>query len=241
MNFDKFLASVDLTRVCRVLEKLALCELHKFALTGSLAMETHRIGLGGEPKIRPLHDVDIVVESFASIPAAIAKNFLVRHIHPRAPEGKILIQLVDPDESLRIDVFRTYGATMLRSRPVCFGTILIQVVSLEDLAARAASLLMDIERGAKVHRKHAQDFKSLSLAISLERVEVAWQDHRKPADPSTFKEASTRLRTLMELRSNLLMVPEYSHDVDVICPKCEVVEPFRLSSPLTIISILGYC
>jgi hypothetical protein len=76
--------------------------------------------------------VDIVVESFASIPGALAKEFLVRHIHPQALEGKMLIQLVDADEALRIDVFRAYGATMVRSQAMCFGTSPIQMISLEE-------------------------------------------------------------------------------------------------------------
>ena len=115
MNFDHFLASADATRVCRVLEKFAIHDLRKFALTGSLALETHLIGLGHLPRARTLNDVDIVVESIASIPETLAKVFLVRHIHPQVPEGKMLIQLVDPDTALRIDAFRAYGATMVRS------------------------------------------------------------------------------------------------------------------------------
>jgi hypothetical protein len=105
----------------------------------------------------------------------------------------------------------------------------------------AASLVMELERGATVARKHEQDFQFLSQTINLDRVEVAWQDHRKPTDPSMFKEALARVRGLVELRSDLLVVPEYSHDADAICPRCEETGPFRLASSMTIISILGYC
>jgi hypothetical protein len=45
---------------------------------------------------------------------------------------------------------------------------LIQVVSLEVVAARAASLLMDLERGVAVSRKHAQDFQLLAQVINLD-------------------------------------------------------------------------
>ena len=239
MHFDHFLAATDATRVCRVLEKFAIHDFRKFALTGSLALEGHLIGLGHVPHARTLNDVDVVVESIASIPEALAKVFLVRHIHPQVPEGKMLIQLVDPDEALRVDVFRAYGATMVRSKSVCFGTALIQVVSLEDLAARAASLLMDLERGVAVSRKHAQDFQVLAQVINLDSVEAAWRDHRKSTDPSTFEEALTRLHGLVESRRNLLVVPDYSHDADAACPRCEETGSFRPASRMTVMSILG--
>ena len=122
MTFDLFLSSTDAARVSRVLEKFAVRNLRRFALTGSLALETQWIALGHAPHRRALNDLDIVVESFTSIPDTLAQDFLVRHIHPKAPQGKMLIQLVDPEEAVRIDVFRAYGATMARSQPVCFGT-----------------------------------------------------------------------------------------------------------------------
>ncbi len=241
VNFEQFLAPVDTTRVRRVLEKSARSGLDNFALTGGLALEAQIAGLGRGPRIRSLNDVDIVVESFASVPAALAETFLVRHVHPQAPEGKILVQLVDPHECLRIDVFRACGATIERSHPLSFGSTVIKVVSLEDLAARTGRLLMDIEHGAMVARKNAEDFKSLLEFIHLERVEAAWQDHRKASDPLSFKDSSTRLLQLIQFRGNLLVDFPYSRDVDAICPMCREVEPFRLASPRMIMSILGYC
>jgi hypothetical protein len=240
VNFDHFLAADDAARVCRVLDKFATHDLRRFALTGSLALETHLIGLGHVPRARTLNDVNIVVESLASIPETLAKDFLVRHIHPHVPEGKMLIQLVDPDGALRIDVFRAYGATMVRSESLCFGTVPIQVVSLEDLAARAASLVMDLERGVAVARKHAQDFQVLAQVVNLNYVEAAWRDHRKSTDPSTFEEVLTRVLGLVESRRDLLVVPDYSHDADAACPGCEETGSFRPASPMTIMSILGY-
>jgi hypothetical protein len=241
MTFDLFLSPIDAKRVCRVLEKLAQCDLRGFALTGSLALEAQWIRFGHAQHARALNDLDIVVESLASIPDALAKDFLVRHIHPKAPQGKMLIQLVDPEEALRIDVFRPYGATMARSQPVSFGTSSLQVVSLEDLAARAASLVMDLERNVPVARKHAQDFQTLAQVINFDRIEAAWQDHRKSADPGTFKEAATRINDLVKSRSDLLVVPDYSQDADAACPKCEEIGPFHLAPAPVTMSILGYC
>lgn len=241
MTFDLFLSQADAMRVCRVTAKLALHDFREFALTGGLAVEAHWIGLGHAPHVRALNDVDIVVESFASIPCELANTFLCRHIHPKAPEGKTLVQLVDPGEAVRIDVFRARGATMARRQSVSFRTSPIQVVSLEDLAAREASLLMDLDRGAPVPLKHAEDFERPAESADAGQAEIAWRDHRRETDPVTFQEASSRIRELVRSHGHLLIVPDYSHDGDAVCPKCEEAGPFRLASPHAILSILGYC
>jgi hypothetical protein len=113
-----------------------------------------------------------------------------------------------------------------------------RVISIEDHAARIASLLMAIEKGETVGSKHA-NFKSLLRLVDLQGVESAWRDQRKPTDPSTFKEASDRPRGLLESRSNLLVMPKYSRNADAICPRPEETGPFRLSSAITIVPILG--
>ena len=239
--FDAFLTSSDAMLVFRLLEKLRLHDIHKFALTGGIAIETHLIAQDHAQRTRNLNDLDFVVESFASIPGTLAKSFLIGHIHPKAPEGKTLMQLVDPDEALRIDIFRAYGAAMKRCRPLFPGDAAIQMVSAEDLAAKAASLLMDLEGGSTVASKHALDFQRLVNAIDLDRVEIAWQDYREPRYPTTFKETSLRVRDLVLSRAELLIVPEYLQDADAVCPRCEEIQPFCLASAQTIKSILGYC
>jgi hypothetical protein len=241
VTLDRFLSNRDASRIRRVLEKLKHHNLQEFALTGSIALEIQLIGLGRSPRTRALNDLDIVVESFASIPSAMAKDFLVRHIHPNAPKGRIVIQLVDAEETLRIDVFSAYGATMRRTRSVQVGNSALLLVSLEDLAARAAAVLMDLTRRSVVPRKHASDFRRLMAIVDLNEIETAWRDHRKPNDPVTFSEASSRITDLIQSRGDLLVVPEYCRDVDAVCAKCEETGDFRMASAMTIMSILGYC
>jgi hypothetical protein len=79
-------------------------------------------------------------------------------------------------------------------------------------------------------------------AIDLDKVEIAWQDHRKQDDPSTFKAASARIPDLVQSRGDLLVTPKYAKNVDdaEICPRCQDVGPFHSASPERILSILGY-
>lgn len=174
------------------------------------------------------------------MPDTLTRGFLVRHIHPRVPDGKIVVQLVDAEEALRIDLFSPYGATLARSQSRDSPVGTIPVVSVEDLAARNASLVMDLERGHQVARKHADDFQWLAELADPGRVEIAWQDHRKASDPSSFKQARERIRDLVQLRAALLVIPAYSQDADAICSRCEEVGSWLLASGQAVMSILGY-
>ena len=90
----------------------------------------------------------------------------------------MVIQLVDAEEALRIDVFLPYGSTMARCRRMMFASVPMHVVSLEDLAARAAMLVLDLDRGEEVSAKHARDFERLIQVIDAHGTEAAWRDHR---------------------------------------------------------------
>jgi hypothetical protein len=100
---------------------------------------------------------------------------------------------------------------------------------------------MDLAHGSAVPLKHAQDFQRLEAAIDRQRVEAAWRDHRRQTDPETFEEVSVRPCELIRTRADLLIVPDYSRDVDSVCPRCEDIGRFRRASARTILSILGYC
>jgi hypothetical protein len=228
-------------RAYRVLERLARHGLRQFHLTGSLALATHRAAAGHCSPSRALNDIDIVVPSFTDVPDTLMRGFLVRHLHPKAPAGKMVAQLVDSDDVLRIDIFSAYGATLARSQVHTNAFGALPVVSVEDLAARNASLLMGLERGQEVARKHAEDFEWLAEFADPHGVEIAWRDHRKASDPPSFKEARERIRDLVKSGADLLVIPAYSQDAHAICPKCEEVGAWRLASGQEIIAVLGYC
>jgi hypothetical protein len=224
VTFDVFLAPGDARRVERVLAKLARYGLRDFALTGGLAIEAQLASRGGVPRGRVLSDVDLVAESFDAVPAALAEGFLFRHIHPLAKRGKTLMQLVDAGEALRIDIFGACGAALARAEPMGLSGAPVAVVALEDLAAREASLLMDLARGSPAPRKHAQDFERLLAAVDPGRIDAA-----------------ARIAELVRARPDLLVATEYSHDADAVCLKCQETPTFRLAPAQQILAILGYC
>ncbi len=81
-------------------------------------MEIHLVLAGVGPQRRSLNDLDFVAPQFADIPEALARHFLFRHVHPREIPGRTMAQIVDVAAKLRIDVFRTNGASMARASQV---------------------------------------------------------------------------------------------------------------------------
>ena len=242
MDFDLFLSSVDAARIRRVLHKLHRGSFDHYALTGSLAMELHLAEVGSGRGLRRLNDIDIVVDRpFSAFPTALAESFSLRHIHPNAAKGKMLIQAVDLQESLRIDMFSDFGGQVGRTKTFDLETMSLRAVSLEDLAARACAISMDIVQEKAVPSKHGRDFLELLDVINFADAEIAWQDHRSSNDPATFTEAALMVRWLIDSRPELLVVPEYSKDINEVCKKCVEIDPFRLGSASEILSALGYC
>ena len=201
----EFLFEEDAGRAARAVEKLRGHDLSRWALTGGFAIEIRAPGTA----MRRLNDLDFVVSSFDHIPAALGRDFLFRHVHPDDPPGKLVAQMIDPDTSLRIDVFRATDAILSRADG--------GVVSLHDLTARCARLMLDLAEGVPVPITHARDFERLAAVANAARVETVWQDHRKPAHPWTFSDAAARVHALISERSGLLIEKEYSHDPNVRC------------------------
>jgi hypothetical protein len=236
-----FLATDDRDRVFRTIRKLAEHNISEWALTGGLAVEMHIQNSGHTACIRALNDLDFITHEFEGIPTSLAGEFLVRHVHPLDPPGKTILQLIDGDTSLRVDVFRAYGATLSRTTNAELGSIPIRLISLEDLAARAARVVLDLAGGKQVEQKHVSDYLRMATLVDASQVEVAWRDQRRPTDPMTFREANLLLRDLIPARSSLLITAEYSQDTRAPCPRCLPSPPFELADPNLVRSLLGYC
>ena len=236
-----FLTDDDRERVFRTIRKLAEHDISDWALTGGLAVEIHIQNGGHMPCIRALNDMDFITNGFENIPTSLAGEFLLRHVHPLDPPGKAILQLIDGDTSLRVDVFRAYGAAMSRTTSAELGSIPVRLTSLEDLAARAARLVLDLRAGQGVEQKHASDYLRMATLVDASQVEVACRDQRRLTDPITFREANLLLQDLIPARSSLLTMADYSQDTRVTCPRCLPSPTFELAHPDLVRSLLGYC
>jgi len=239
---EEFLDHDDAGRAAEVMADLRKHGFHECALTGSVALEIQMISHGLTPQRRQLNDLDYVVHEFGSIPGALAGAFLVHHVHPNAPPGKLLVQLVDPDRALRIDLFRAFGASMSRANALHdLLAPLTRVLSLEDLAARYTSYVYGhVRDGRPVEGKHAQSFLRLASLDTFrnDELETAWHDHRQGLTESFFK-ARESANDLLQRHPELLFQPKYSDEV-LPCDRCQDFGPFQRTDPALIVNSLGY-
>jgi hypothetical protein len=224
-----------------VFRKLVRHDIRHWALTGGFAFEIHGVRMGLQSTTRQLNDLDFVAPSFNCIPETLPDDFLFRHVHPVDPPGKTMLQLIDPDPALRIDVFRACGQTMNRAVDLDLPFGRLRLVSLEDLVARAARLLLDLAGGGPVVSKHARDYLRFVELADPAAMEAVWQDHRKPVHPSAFSETKRVLQDLIRNHGNLLITPEHSKNTEEVCPRSAPTAGFQLANPNVVLSLLGYC
>jgi hypothetical protein len=120
-----------------------------------------------------LNDIDFVAPAFECIPGTLARDFLFRHVHPFDPPGKTMMQLVDADTSLRVDVFRAVGGIMSRAISLDVPSGPVRVISVEDVLAHEARLLLNLDASVPVPAKHADDYQRLVGLVKLSDMETA--------------------------------------------------------------------
>jgi len=241
MSLAQFLSPVDAQRAQRTLARLHRHGLNRVALTGGLAIELALLHHGQAPHTRLLNDIDFLVDSFDHIPRSLSTGLLFRHVHPYDPPAKTLLQAVDPETGMRVDFFRSYGATMRQTTEADLAGITLRVVALEDLVARTTRLCMDLAAFVPTPRKHTCDFLRLLPLVDPEAMQPVWVEHRKPNHPEPFTQAAQLLLDLIPAKPELQIVPAYSQDVTAICSRCQFSQEFPLADPKEILSILGYC
>ncbi len=244
MDYDGFLNSADASRLAATLHRLSRHDISGWALTGGIAIELHIQRCGGEACLRALHDMDFIADSFEQIPASLGSlgdELLIRHVHPDDPPGKTMMQAVDPETSMRVDVFRAYGFEMDRVLTIEVAGVTLRMVSLRDIVARHARLNWDLMEGKQVAPKYARDFLRLLEFVAVDQMEDIWQKHRKPQSLENFAATVQQLRRVIGLRSDLLVGQTYSRDPDEVCPRCRMTDAFRLADARQIMLHLGYC
>ena len=236
--FAAILDAPDAVRAASVVQKFSAHGL-PMVLTGGLAIEARLRAHGGAVVRRSLKDLDLLVDDFDRIPPSVVNDFLVHHVHPFAPEGKLLLQLIDAEQSVRIDVFRSFGQTLSRATGLGENTGPLEIVAVEDLVARTTShVCSDLVRGRLLCTKFVSAFRRLSGLGERALLEDAWEDHREGLQ-MTFDAATHQASRLIECRPELLIDEEFSTVVNQ-CDRCEDYGPFHRSTPESIVRILGY-
>ena len=228
-------------RIVHVLQKLGAHNTHHWAFTGSLALEFHLAQVGAAPRKRRFTDLDFVVDSFDSIPVGLSAHFLFNHVHRTAGQGKLCIQLVEPEAKVRIDVFRTSGETMSRTVNILYDEGRFRMLALEDLAARCSGVALGVLSGASIPAKHLQDLLRSAGHVDSVRVLRAWEDHREAYHPDRFEQAVRLLQSLTDKQRSVFTEGIYETDITAVCQKCSELPQFPLAAKERVWALLGYC
>jgi hypothetical protein len=237
--FANLLHPADARRATEVVAALVGHGL-RGALTGGLAIEAQLRAHGRPVERRRLNDIDLVVQSFASIPERAARSFLQHHVHPDATDGRTLLQLIDEERRIRVDLFQALGLSLARARPVPDEAGALDVLSIEDLVARTTSLVYGrLSQGLAIDVKHVNAFRRLRGLGEPAKLAAAWADHRQ-SGPERFGEASLEAARLLEEHPELIVVERYSNQ-PVACERCRPHRGFRPAPPNRVVDLLGYC
>ena len=176
--FANLLNESDAQRATGVVALLAEHGLRS-ALTGGFAIAAQLRDHGRPVELRPLNDLDVIVESFASIPQSLTRSFLQHHVHPDATDGRTLLQLVHVQFRVRVDLFAALGQSLDRAHRLS-ETDECDVLSLEDLVARTTALVCGrARRRQPIDSKHVAAFKQLRGLGDSTKLSAAWADHRQ--------------------------------------------------------------
>jgi len=215
---------------------------NRLALAGSIAMAAQfaRLPMEHHKRVgRRFGDIDFVAPSLDALPASLADEFICPHVHGDVEAGRTLAQFVHHQDAIRIDVFRVMGHALSRAEPMQLGPLSIALLSLEDQAARAASLCMKLVRDGSVVAKHLRDFLQLRDVVS-DRIDAVWQEYRRASEPLRFVDAAAEIEAAARSHPERLLSPEFNRNPNIACRDCKASGVFRPAEPSRIMQILGY-
>ena len=111
--WDTFSSKEDMLRCQNTLSLLAQHTNTTLVLTGSIAFYWHLVQNNICNEQFSFNDVDVVIEDSSILKQSLSKHCLVSHYHPLRAKGKILLQLVDKLQRVRIDIFTPYSPSLM--------------------------------------------------------------------------------------------------------------------------------
>jgi len=205
----------DLFRLDETLARLVpYLKATPFALTGGIAVEYHFILAKRTPSREHIGDLDLVVGRLDALDPAVTSEFLVSHFHVPGPDGKALVQLVDPRTRLRIDLFPDTEGAIEHATRLAIGRTGLLILSTRSILEAKLRLIRKSTPASPVDPKHWHDAKALA-----EIGRIAIPPLRPALAPQT-----------------------YSTDLASRCTRCERsrAAAFPLAPKSEILELLGY-
>ncbi len=184
-------------------------------MTGGAAVE-HHLRAAGRPPIRDeIADLDLVVGDVDGLSPRVCDAFLVAHYHRCGPGvPKALVQLVDPRERLRIDIFPDIDEAIVEATRGAIGATSLLILSARSILEHKLRTVAKSSAASPVDTKHWRDATALAALVG-----------RALPAPPRFAQAA-----------------QFSTDVDARCARCEqsATAGFPLAPKARIFALLGY-
>lgn len=239
---ELFLTDEDISRCFASLSKLARHLDEPVVITGSIAVGWHLLKSGRQLKKRRLNDIDTVTTGgLPLIHSSLGQDFLINHFHPYRERGKVLLQLVDEENSTRTEIFTPHSDSLAGRLINCaIGDLSCRIVSAEDALSKLLSIIYSVIEDKPVDPKYVQQFELLSPLADKTLTRWVWGEYRKENQHLDFDEAAETVKTIIKANPGLLQATYYCQDVNFVCAWCHESELFPIASRSKIYEILGY-
>lgn len=236
-----FLSDQDTVRCQRALLKLAKHIKTPIVLTGGLAVSWHAVQNGLFQQRGPLSDLDLVVNDLSAIRHSICQDFLLSHFHPSRSRGKILVQLVDEANRLRIDVFTSCSKSLNhRLLETAINEIPLRIISAEDLTAKLCEVISAVLKNQSIEAKYFHSFKLLFAIADLEVMKNIWTDYRNESLSPEFEKVTEAIQQIIADHPERLQKGGYCQNLSQRCQWCQESQLYPLAPRVKVFEILGY-
>lgn len=239
--FEYGYAERDVTRVHALLRDLIPhLRPKKFILVGGIATRYNVARAGLSFPIRPLNDVDIIIEDIDVILPTVTQDFLVYHRHPKPDyNGLFYVALIYPKAKLKVDFF-DYSNEPEKVYQVNFGDSVVHIQSSEDQLVNTAQQAQRISLKDKVDPKQISDLLLLAKASNIKCAEQIWMRKHFQKYNITLSEAIQRGVKIAEKHPEWLQVKPRRKHQPYECPDCVSAKEFPVTAMEVIYEIMGY-
>ncbi len=212
----------------------------KFIIVGGVSTRFNSSRVGIKFPIRPLNDIDIIIESREVILPSITRNFLVYHYHPNpSHNGSFYIALIFPNTKTKIDFF-DYSNKPEKIYRIKYNEHLVQIQSAEDQLVNTVNQIQRISNDDKVDPKQFLDLEFLIKSSNLEKATSIWEIKHRAKYGKGLKDAIQKAKKNANDHPEWLQVKPERKSEPYTCRDCVVTKDFPIAPMETIYKLMGY-
>lgn len=229
----------DQKRINLFLKKLfPYLNLKKCSIVGGLTIRYH-LSVNNIPyTIRPLNDIDLMVEEADAVSPTVGRDFYVYHYHP-PKNGSFYIVLVDPILKIKVDIFNC-DPPLEDPIEVKFFCYKIKIRGIEDQLAKTAFDIQRISNDNKVDPKQFQYTRLLMKIANFKKADRIWKKRNYEKYPKSLLLAIKRAEKIKFEHPEWSIKKPFRRTQPYKCRNCKSTDQFKITPMKRIYKVLGY-